>query len=270
MFVDTAIARRLELASIWRSIRYASAKARIEPDIPLAIEAVGDGFVVFAGVEAPVNAAGGLGMTTPVARHTLDAVDEFFRSRGLRPRVMLCPLADSSLLFLLRERHYSIDTFFSVLVLPLDRPLNRKLNGDVLVRRIDESEAETWLRAVGGGFDGDSSLATEMRTILAPNFYSESAAILLAEIDGQAVGGGAMYVHDGVVELGSTSTLPPYRRRGVQTALLDARLKLAQEMGCDLAMVITSPGTASQRNVMRLGFEMAYTKVAMRGKGVKG
>ena len=152
-------------------------------------------------------------------------------------------------------------------MLPLDRPLNRKPNGDVLVRRIDEREAETWLRAVGGGFDGDSSLATEMRTILAPNFYSESAAIFLAEIDGQAVGGGAMYVHDGVVEFGSTSTLPAFRRRGVQTALLDVRLKLAQEIGCDLAMVITSPGTASQRNVMRLGFELAYTKAAMRGEG---
>jgi GNAT superfamily N-acetyltransferase len=187
------------------------------------------------------------------------------------PRPLVVPrVGDDALeylLYLLRERRYNIDTFFSVLVLPLDRPLNRKLNGDVVVRRIDESEAETWLRAVGGGFDGDSSLATEMRTILAPNFYSESSAIFLAEIDGQAVGGGAMYVHDGVVEFGSTSTLPNYRRQGVQTALLDARLKLAQEMGCDLAMVITSPGTASQRNVMRLGFEMAYTKVAMRGEG---
>ena len=74
MFVDTAIARRLELASIWRSIRYANAKARIEPDTPLAIETAGDGFVVFAGVEAPVNAAGGLGMTTPVARNSQFAI----------------------------------------------------------------------------------------------------------------------------------------------------------------------------------------------------
>ena len=33
--------------------------------------------------------------------------------------------------------------------------------------------------------------------------------------------------------------------------------------GCNLALVQTTPGSASQRNVARCGFQLAYTKVTM-------
>ncbi|HEU5100722.1 MAG TPA: GNAT family N-acetyltransferase, partial [Roseiflexaceae bacterium] len=97
--------------------------------------------------------------------------------------------------------------------------------------------------------------------VLAPNFYSANGICFFAWLDGQPAGGGGMYVHERVAELGGASTRPAFRRRGVQRALIDARLRAAYEQGCDLAMVITSPGTDSQRNVERAGFRLAYTKV---------
>jgi hypothetical protein len=60
--------------------------------------------------------------------------------------------------------------------------------------------------------------------------------------------------------LGGASTLPTFRRRGLQTALQHARLKLAARDGCDLAMTITQPGSTSQRNAERRGFCVAYTR----------
>jgi len=45
--------------------------------------------------------------------------------------------------------------------------------------------------------------------------------------------------------------------------LLHARLTTAAAAGCDLATVQTAPGNASQRNVERLGFRLAYTKLAL-------
>lgn len=59
------------------------------------------------------------------------------------------------------------------------------------------------------------------------------------------------------------ATLPEWRGRGVQTALLKARLERALHAGCDLAAAGASPGSGSQRNMERLGFRVAYTQVMM-------
>jgi GNAT superfamily N-acetyltransferase len=57
----------------------------------------------------------------------------------------------------------------------------------------------------------------------------------------------------------AADTLPAFRSRGIHTALVHARLAAAREAGCDLAMVHTRPGAVSQRNILRAGFQLAYT-----------
>jgi len=61
----------------------------------------------------------------------------------------------------------------------------------------------------------------------------------------------------------STSVLPAFRHRGAQTALLRARLAAAAAAGCELVEVQTTPGSYSQRNVMRFGFQVAFTRMVM-------
>jgi predicted GNAT family acetyltransferase len=58
-------------------------------------------------------------------------------------------------------------------------------------------------------------------------------------------------------------TLADYRGRGLQTALLRARMQAAVEAGCDFAVVVTQGGTTSQRNAERLGFRVAYSKATV-------
>jgi hypothetical protein len=72
-----------------------------------------------------------------------------------------------------------------------------------------------------------------------------------------------MFSHGGVVEFGGASTRLMFRRRGAQTALLRARLAAARAQGCNVAIVVTTPGTKSQQNVERVGFSLAYTKAVM-------
>lgn len=73
-----------------------------------------------------------------------------------------------------------------------------------------------------------------------------------------------MVITDGVVELGGASTLPEFRQRGGQTALLTARLAAAKALGCDLAIVLTAPGSTSQRNIVQSGFYLAYTRAIFK------
>ncbi len=81
-----------------------------------------------------------------------------------------------------------------------------------------------------------------------------------AEIDGQPIATGVVFISGGVALLAGASTIPEARRQGAQSALLEARLRYAVEKRCDLAMMCALPGSASQRNAQRNGFQIAYTR----------
>ena len=85
----------------------------------------------------------------------------------------------------------------------------------------------------------------------------------LARIGDQAVGGACLRLSEGVAQLAGAATLPAFRRRGVQTAMLNARLRDALEAGCDIAVVTTQPGSKSQENVRRREFALLYTRAIL-------
>jgi GNAT superfamily N-acetyltransferase len=78
--------------------------------------------------------------------------------------------------------------------------------------------------------------------------------------DGQPGAAGALFVHDGVALFAGATTAPEYRNRGLQSALLHARMQYAHEHDCDLAMMVAEVGSQSQRNAERAGFHIAYTR----------
>ena len=85
----------------------------------------------------------------------------------------------------------------------------------------------------------------------------------LAQVGGRIAGGGALVIHDGLALICGDGTLPEFRSQGVQTALLRARLDRARRAGCDLAVICTQPGSSSQRNAERQGFQVVYARTLM-------
>jgi GNAT superfamily N-acetyltransferase len=164
---------------------------------------------------------------------------------------------------LLNERGYRPIEYSNVLVRELTGDDARTLTNttsNVRVRRPAEDEVESYSRVVVKSFFENTEIAPEFLNIFKSCFFAAGAFFFLAEVDGVAAGGGMMSIHQGVASLGGAGTLPEFRNRGVQRALLLARIALATESGCDLAMVATNPGSGSQRNVERLGFRIAYTR----------
>jgi GNAT superfamily N-acetyltransferase len=263
-FVDSALARRLEVASAWRGIEYARAIQRLHPDLGVAMEAVAGGYAIYTGPSFPVNRASGLGLHGPVGRSELEQVEQFYRSRRALPAVDVCPLADGSWLDLLRAEGYRLECFYNVLVRPLAADAaNVAASPAVQVSVTGPEDRELWLRTVAQGFDGRDDPEPGTVAILAANFDSAAATCYLAWIGGQPAGGGSIVVHKGLAELCSASTRPAWRRRGVQTALIGTRLAAAWQAGCDLVTIVTLPGSDSQRNAERAGFRLAYTRVVV-------
>jgi len=75
---------------------------------------------------------------------------------------------------------------------------------------------------------------------------------------------GALHVSGPVAWVGAASTVPDHRRRGAQSALLAHRLQLAAASGATRVVSKVDPGTGSERNLLRAGFERAYEVVQWR------
>ena len=70
----------------------------------------------------------------------------------------------------------------------------------------------------------------------------------------------------GLATLFADSIVAQYRRQGLHRELILARLNEALVQSCDLATASTLPGSISQRNYERLGFQVVYTKVTLVGR----
>lgn len=264
-FADLTLARRLEGADAAKYADYAHARPNVAPELNPAVLPIAGGLAVYAGDNSPYSRAVGLGLAGPVAAAEFDRVDAFYRGYGIPGQVSLCPLADRSLLELVNRAGYRIEMFMHAWYRDLARgKVDPELASGIVARPIRPDEAALWVRvAFGGGLDSDD--AQPSRTaIIAAYPYMAHTTCYLAWLDGMPAGAAALAWHDGVASLFGASTLPSCRNRGVQAALLAVRLADAAAAGCDLALIHTEPGSPSQRNVERLGFRLAYTKVMLR------
>jgi len=79
----------------------------------------------------------------------------------------------------------------------------------------------------------------------------------------EPAGAAAAAVYSGLATLFADSTIARFRRGGLHSELIAARLNEALAQGCELATASTLPGSGSQRNYERLGFEVVYTRVTL-------
>lgn len=264
LFADLTLARRLELHEGFGIATSTATFARFQPDVGATFEVMAGAYVIFAGRESPISRTIGLGVNGPVTVKDVEQVEEFYRSRQAPAQIDLCPLADASLKSLLNERGYRLSEFSNAWVQTLaGYEAEDEVAAGVSVREAVAEDADAWISSVSGGFsEQQDSMSTELEfaTVF---FHEPETRCFLSLVDNQPAGGGAMFIHDSLAAFFSGSTLPAARGRGAQTASLRARLLAAREAGCDLALVKTTPGTTSQRNVQRAGFQLAYTKVTM-------
>lgn len=243
-----ALARRLERAQALQNERFNLAVGgRSMP--------VGGGFAHFRGEAHPLNQA--LGLIDPVTEAELASLESFLGS----PTVLeLSPGADPSLWALLAQRGYRLHQFQQLWVRPLAGFEVVSMVPDVRVA--GPREADLYNRVVCAGFMDRDDWQTFEPPFRASLEVADAWGVLVF-VDGQPAGGGMLGIVEGVALLSGSSVLPRFRGRGLQKALIQARLAKAGSRGCDVACASTAPGTASQRSYEACGFRVAYPKVEM-------
>ncbi len=264
-FVDKAFARRLEAAEEIPQVDCARMYQKLHPEIGAAFEPICGGHMMFAGVNSPIGHACGLGFDSLVTAADLDRLEKFYRSHGAPAQVDLCPLTDPSLLELLKERRYGIHELNNVLYRALEKTEASAEVPGVCIRRSKPEEAGVFSEILSRCFFENGDAPEGFADMLAPLFAFAEALTFLAFVDGEpvAAAAGRVIPEHRIFALFGAGTLPEFRGRGIQSALLRTRMKAAAEAGCEIAVVVTQGGTISYRNCARAGFEVAYSKATL-------
>lgn len=272
LFAGVPLARRIEQAECRLMADSAEAVRRDDRDADVLVMPLAGGVAIFAGAGSPMNKVAGLGFAGPVDEAALVAVEHEFARRGAQVQVELSSLAEPTVGAMLTGRGYSLVGFEDVLGMPLDDTALPRLKPDgISVTKAAPDETAVWIDTVITGFETPDPLAAHEPFERAVVERTMKALALdfgyrryLARRDGAIAGGASLRLTDGIAQLCGAATLPNHRRRGVQSALLGARLADAVSEGCDIAVLTTQPGSKSQENGIRQGFTLLYTRAILR------
>jgi ribosomal protein S18 acetylase RimI-like enzyme len=283
-FVDKALARRLESAEEMPQVDCARMFQQLRPAIGAAFESFCGGHMIFAGLNSPIGHAAGLGFDGPISAADLDRLEAFYRSHNAPAQLDLCPYTDPSVLELVSARRYSLAELNNVLYHPIPNSCHPERSRGTLcspgvlpetdpvevpagihIRRGKLEEAGLFADMLSRCFFEKEDPPEGFADMLAPLFAVPEAVTFVASIDNTpvAAAAGRIIPEHRVFALFGAGTLPAYRGRGIQTALLQTRMKAAADAGCELIVVVTRGGTTSERNCLRLGFRVAYSKATV-------
>jgi ribosomal protein S18 acetylase RimI-like enzyme len=264
-FVDKALARRFESAEEMPQVEYARIYQKIRPEIGAAEEEICGGHMIFAGLNSPIGRAVGMGFSGPVTAADLDRLENFYRVREAPAQLDYCPLTDASVLELTKERKYGIAELNNLHFLPLTNLPSFAMPEGVVIRPGVKEQATELSNIVTQSFFEKGDAPEGFQDLITPMFAFPGAITYGVTIDGTLVAAAAGLVipEHRIFALFGAGTLPAYRGRGIQTALLRTRMQAAHDAGCEFAVVVTQGGTTSERNCLRLGFRTAYSKATL-------
>lgn len=265
-----ATARRLE-----------AIQAEVVRDLATDSEPVAGGWMAANGAGSYLNKAVGMGFEAEPSPDDVARVERFFASRGIEPRIELTAFAPTGFLRTLAERGFVLQEFEHTLVLSVTdrlRGLGDRLPagrpGDVRIVPLDPGDAgqvRTFVETSASGFfpEGEELPETFLETGIKAAIGSDHHGFL-AYVGDRVAGAAGSSFRSGVMSLFGTSVLPAFRRRGIQQALIAARLERALSLKADLAGITSHPGIPTERNAARLGFELAFVRAVLvkRGPGL--
>jgi ribosomal protein S18 acetylase RimI-like enzyme len=274
MFVPVELAARIEHAEARLSASLGRAVLPSDEEHGPFVEEIAGGVAVYAAPSSPINKMIGVGFAAIPSEGPLQAVEEQYRIRAAPLQAEVSTLADPALAALLTRRGYVLQGFENVLGRAV-RPVHDGASADdggIEIRLTKDGDAARWVDVAIAGFQSLDQQGVQPEP-LPPREVLERALLPFAAVRGllryeawvgsDLAGVASLRLDDGVAQLCGAATLPAFRRRGVQTALLGWRLAEAFRAGCELAIMTTQPGSKSQQNGHRQGFALLYSRAVL-------
>lgn len=250
---------RSRKAAIEMSIAGTIAMARRPSGVGATYAQIGDGYALYNGSWTQLNSVIQLGLTGPVSDQIVDEVERFYHKFG--EKVTISISTDSthrSLVELLERRGYQRSPMRQTLLRPVRKEEQHSPSRGIRISGVGMDYAETWARLVAAGFRSHDTPLEQITPREIDIFhvlgFAENCYPFLATWCEELAGGGVVVLQDDMAFLRTASTRRQYRRRGVQTALINERLRLAASSGCKFSISAAERGSPSEGNLTKSGF----------------
>jgi GNAT superfamily N-acetyltransferase len=272
LFCQTELAERIE--RVERELIEAAARGAHDrtADGRGFLIPVAGGLASFADDDSPYNKVVGVGFGGVPTDAELDEIERAYAAYGAPVQVELPHLADPEIGLLLTARGYRLESFENVLGVALADGYDVAVPDGITIRSSGDDEFEAWLAVMADAVAAPDTQGVPWReefprdTYLAAERDAASTGIAryAAVHEGVIAGGaGLRTTEDGIAQFAGAATAPAHRRNGIQSALLSARLADAAAAGCDVAVITVQPGSKSQQNSQRSGFDLLYTRAVL-------
>ncbi|MGM0834609.1 MAG: GNAT family N-acetyltransferase [Bacillota bacterium] len=190
----------------------------------------------------------------------LDEILDFYRQKEIPVRFELTPAhASTELLHKLHRLGFYQSDFHTTLYMHISEvstPAAELLS----IRKMEKHEVSTYADIYVQGFQMPAFLKDGVAQNNEVLFEHDQWTFYLASIDGEPAGIGVVFIKDHIATLAAAATLPYFRNRGIQRALLQHRIFQAYREECSLMVGQAKFGSVSQNNMERAGLRIAYTK----------
>lgn len=239
-----------------------------------AVLPLGSGAVLYSAQASWMCKAVGCDLAAPLTPADVASLADFHRSHGAAPCIELTDHSHPDTFAAVAAGGLRLSEVEHVLAHPLRSLPSPPLPDGMTISPLDTADPAA-LRAYATllerGFlaPGQALDPGRVEAAMRPMRHPDARGFV-AHIDGQAVAASGMEVarlaDAGVLcALWGTSVAAPYRRRGVQQALIAHRLAAGRAAGAELAVIESHPGIPTARNAARLGFSLTYTRLIFVG-----
>jgi len=251
---ESEVIERQALADLHRA-----ASPEVVEALGLRTVTVAGGLVSIAGrlpeTAAVINRTLGLGTGEALSRSALSEVVAAYRDAGVRRYLVQVHATDRNEALRTRLAEAGLEPGrawqkFVRAADPIDEPAT-----DLVVREVGAEHGEAFGRIAGAGFD----LGERVVPWLAALAGRDGWHVFMSFENDVPAGAGTLFVRDGHAWMDFAATLPQFRRRGSQGALLARRVTKALQLGCRTMFTCTGVAVAgdpqhSYKNILRAGF----------------
>jgi len=274
ILADIELARRIDSFEARGSKSIGETAMRRNPEARAFVLPVGRGFAVYSGPDSPANKVIGMGLDEEIASAALEEIERAYFAQGSAVQAEVATLARPSVHALFTERGYVLQGFENVLGrLLTDADAHPPATEEIRIDEVGENALTAWIEVLITGFENPDQTGAGSGIPLPPRQAIEDAfgqfagtpgfRAYLARLGDVHTGGAGLRADEGIGQLCGAATLPVFRRRGIQSALLLRRLCDARRAGCDLAIMTAQPGSKSHFNAQRQGFELLYARALL-------
>ena len=246
---DFALMQEIEIAVARNLQDFVTAYHHVAPHAGAACTEVAGGVAAFTGIDSPLTTVKGIG--SHLSRSELDEIEAFFVDHDVATvTVEMAPWLNEESKQILSERGYGAAGHEDVVATVSGGPRSRA------ALRAEAIPLQAWpevIHATSELLDESPLNALVIAAADLPN-----AQLYGLRDNDRWIACAQSVTYDDVVIFGNDATLPEARRRGAQTALIEERLH-AVPPG-KILMAEVASGSGSERNYLRCGFQIAYTR----------